>query len=410
MNRVIKWATDILHAAGGDPWSGMPNKVEASAGKVVTGRLPKEEPPAEETNWWRWLCATLVSAACSLQILNWTRADVTFTNPNYRPIEGLWDPTTNTAWLLEEGLPDVAFCESSIGGLTWAAYAAPNINGPRDAADDGAGTKAAVGSTWGDQIRFKTGAGVWTLWAGLPGPGKTFISIEHDGAGLWVAVDSTGAVYSSTGPAVPFAPVATPPGFGAIGTWARVMHSRHYAGEVDQYDPGNPIWIIVAPAGGPVPVFSTSTDGATWTAAAPLALPAGAFAYDRWAYSAAMRRWVAADMNANVYVSADNGTSWSAPVAIAVGFATPVTPSTIDVSCDRGSDVVLVICDGATNYEVWVSDDAGETFSRVWLPSGGAAFQPEYVVTWYGGGQFFIAINSTTGGVKPQIAYSLRMK
>ena len=45
------WATDATYAAGGDIWSGQPNKVEPLAGRIEEGYPPNEAPPASEHNW-----------------------------------------------------------------------------------------------------------------------------------------------------------------------------------------------------------------------------------------------------------------------------------------------------------------------------------------------------------------------
>lgn len=45
------WATDVNFPAGGDPWSGQPNKVTPSAGEVQVGFEPKQRPPAEFHNY-----------------------------------------------------------------------------------------------------------------------------------------------------------------------------------------------------------------------------------------------------------------------------------------------------------------------------------------------------------------------
>lgn len=45
------WATNANHAAGSDPWSGQPSKVEPSAGEKQVGFVPNMKPPAEWLNW-----------------------------------------------------------------------------------------------------------------------------------------------------------------------------------------------------------------------------------------------------------------------------------------------------------------------------------------------------------------------
>lgn len=45
------WATDPNFPAGTDPWSGQPNKVMPSGGRIAEGFDPLERPPAEWFNW-----------------------------------------------------------------------------------------------------------------------------------------------------------------------------------------------------------------------------------------------------------------------------------------------------------------------------------------------------------------------
>jgi len=45
------WATDVNHPAGSDDWSGQPNKVQPSAGKIAAGMQPDEDFFAEWFNW-----------------------------------------------------------------------------------------------------------------------------------------------------------------------------------------------------------------------------------------------------------------------------------------------------------------------------------------------------------------------
>jgi hypothetical protein len=45
------WADDDLYAAGGDPWSGQPNKVVPSAGRRAQGYIPEIKPAAANINY-----------------------------------------------------------------------------------------------------------------------------------------------------------------------------------------------------------------------------------------------------------------------------------------------------------------------------------------------------------------------
>jgi hypothetical protein len=51
LTRPSDWATDANYAAGAEPWSGEPTKVEPSAGRKQTGHIPSEILPADWLNY-----------------------------------------------------------------------------------------------------------------------------------------------------------------------------------------------------------------------------------------------------------------------------------------------------------------------------------------------------------------------
>lgn len=75
------WAENTNHAAGADPWSGQPCKVEPAAGKKLTGFVPAERPPAEHMNWLLNQTGLWARWASVLQVRNWRMGDFSGVTP-----------------------------------------------------------------------------------------------------------------------------------------------------------------------------------------------------------------------------------------------------------------------------------------------------------------------------------------
>ena len=80
----LPWATDDNFAAGGDAWSGDPNKVEPSAARTEEGWPPNVEPAASHFNYLVNKIGLLIDANANMAIRNWFPMEVAGT-----PLAGL---------------------------------------------------------------------------------------------------------------------------------------------------------------------------------------------------------------------------------------------------------------------------------------------------------------------------------
>lgn len=391
-----KWATNIFHAAGADPWSAQPTKAEPAAGKLATGRVPEERPPAEETNYWRSTVSRLVNVISSLRTGNFFQADTTGIDGVTAavPQSAYFDPSSEYFWVVAPG--GGGGCEDhwSQGGLVWNAAAPGGLWAalvlPRDCAIDvTTSARAVVFADAADTIHGSAAfwPGIWGLWAGLPGPALTFELVEHDWIGRFVFVTSLGAVYDSTDVLTPIAVAGTPPGFAAALPSA-IIHTHHAALDVWDRDTGNPLWMIVTPT-----EVSTAADGQNWTAAAlhnVTALTPRTLAYSKTSRKFGVIQGTAG--NARFWESVDNGATWGAGTVIDSAYGALAQGSSL--TCDGGGHWVAMLVDGIADARIYVSVDDGTTWERVYpeaswpVPLAAATFAFSTAV--YGQGRFQI--------------------
>lgn len=396
---IPRWATNALHAAGADPWSGQPNKVAPSAGKIATGRVPEERPPAEETNMWRWMMATILTACSSARAVNYSDGDTTgiptagiavgslLQHVEYDPATGFWGFVTDGA--------GANVCEEiySRGGIVWqndapigwggvnllaAGYGINPVTGLRSASFQAA-----------DQLFYTLAGypGLWAQWNGVGATGNTYSVHDTDAAGsLWVVYNATGATLDrQVSPIAGGPPVAcaTQPGFaGAVIT---LKHSRHAALEVDQYDAGNPLWLAITAT-----EVSTSVDGDNWLGAVPHGIPTPGYTVE---YSAHSRRWHAVNVGAGAlrhYYSDDDGANWNAGTVIDATLGVVQAR----LASDRFGALVCVAIDAVTaEARVYATVDDGVTWREVAMPASIAGNGGDTPLAGFGGGRFMVVLD-----------------
>lgn len=397
----MEWATNANHAAGADPWSGQPNKVEPAAGKIATGRIPEEPPPAEEYNWLTWAAALLLTSCGSLRTVNWLETDVTgLAAATGRVDVGSYDPARDTHWVLADDNPALIEQYEALGGLIWAPVVPALFAGWQalDCDTSDTGDRVAVFAGGNDRVYADTvAAPAWALWAGGFPAATQYNRVHHDQAGRWTFADSNSVLYTSTAPAVVIAAMTTPPGFAAAAP-ITIRHSHHPAALIHPSDPGNPVWMVLTPT-----EISTSANGVDWTAAAAHGIAAPATNRNSLAYSAYGAKWIVGTLVAGtpLVVSTDNGTSWAAgPTLGSTG-----VPANIEITCDNFGHWVIVTTNATPLTEVWASVDNGITWSQIHQPT---ALQ-QFHALWFGGGRFNLATSDAVGVGTYDFTTSLRM-
>ena len=383
----LDWATNATHAAGGDLWSSQPNKVEPTAGKIATGRIPEERPPAEETNWWRNAAAAWLRWASGVQPRNWHPADWSYIHTGLPP--GVW-PLLTTSIMLpgavcydagNRAFSAINLDGATIGtydsgrwfnpavtgyvpggqGLAWASeYTYKLINDPGvvwalgapatyvDIASDGAGTRIAVADdgTNSDLIARSVNYAAWAAQAPATA-GRDWSAVDHDGSGLWAIGADNGQIDTSP--------------TGATGTW-----TARASGLVTQIRPrcfrhsrdsANPYWIAMTAT-----TRARSADGITWNAGAH-GLPATPH---ELCYDALRQRWYVILGNGAVYYSANNGAGWG----LLATLTAPAGAPRYWIACDGQGGLVAGCSEytATTSYRLWASTDSGVTWAQVDLP------------------------------------------
>ena len=158
------WATDATYAAGGDIWSGQPNKVEPLAGRIEEGYVPDEAPPASEHNW------------IFSQLSKWVDRLATM---SLGFIQANWAAVTGGNW----GVPmsmgycdaDKAFWAIDEDGLTIFSFDR----------GDGANVAGGEGTAWNDESPIGTGS------PGAGGGGAAWVAagtlVDIDGSPFYAA-------------------------------------------------------------------------------------------------------------------------------------------------------------------------------------------------------------------------------
>jgi len=389
---VLKWATDVNFPAGADAWSSQPNKVEPSAAKVATGRIPEEPPPAEETNWWRSMVAAFIAHLVSLRLLNLS---------DYGQDVSAVAAAGATACACYDGEKFVLgtsggeTVESEPGGWVWEDTGGGGASGPNvgvgnivtSIASDLALTMVCCCDTGvGDEV-YHTVGGVWTPCTITGAPGLAWIKVECYGT-TWLISDdaATPSVYRSTNAAT-FSSVTVT---GLTTQYPMICASK---------DPDNDCWVILTAT----QCARSSDGGLTWTTAAHglnisggsdgTVMGANVITYDR-----ATSRFIVILGGASagdVAYSEDNGATWTT-VSSCVGWT-----GTGHVAIVASGDGEILAHLGNSGY--WASQDGGETWLRVYVstePSWIAGAWPSALA--FGGGKFLIHASqppSTTGAL-----------
>ena len=213
--KLPEWCTNTNHPAGGDPWSGQPNKVEPSAGKIATGRIPEELPPAEETNWYRNQIAEWINYIAGWRLSHWSLS-VCSSLVNLGETNSIcWDPVnrlfTCVVWDRSlGGANDISVYYSPSLGHSWynefsfgflpatigqsADVAASEVSGTRIlvAASISAANNVFRSTSLGAWAGVVAGSGTqrWSRVCWGPGPGSL---------GTFIVLDSiSGSAYYST--------------------------------------------------------------------------------------------------------------------------------------------------------------------------------------------------------------------
>lgn len=383
-----KWATNANHVAGA--WIGQPNKDEPSPAKLATGREPTERPVAEEFNWLHWGIALMLAACGSVRAINYLEADTAgmglVGGGHGSNGDAAYDPTTGFFGAATDGSGGGSANREvyADGGMTWAqntpwggafdtqaiGYDIDPATGLRTAGFNAADSLFYTANTW---------PGAWFAWSGIGATGQTWTYPSSDGNGLWVAWNNTlGTMWQTTDPtAVAIAVVTVDPGLAS--SPFDIVHSRHQALAVDQYDTGNPFWIAVNAT-----EITTSADGLTWTPSALHLVPVA----DGLCYTRSARRWHLFDGTAgnlqHVY-SDDNGTTWVPGTVINAGLGL----STVRAATDDYNQIVIAVMDAGTAY-LYASLDDGDTWERVPMPGNWTTVASPVVQVAYGGGRFAV--------------------
>jgi len=382
----LQWATDLLYPAGADPWSAQPNKIRPPDGKVATGRVPTELPPAPETNFWRWAVSQALEAASSVRPANLLEDSAALlTGPDFLVGElgsFYFDDILGIGrepWHCYIG-------SDTVGTITYIAVQQPGerqwgnawrVDDAGDPATDPTRPAAsrdgwlAVGlSSVVRMVRRTTYAGVWSTWAvGLPG-GYTVWQIACDHgpapADRWVVSSLDGAApYFAVGAAAPgnWTVAATPPAWTAVGGRLILRSSQHRPGDVWPTDPGNPVFLLAHPTNGEV---SRSVDGSVWSAVAAT-LPGAILDVAYGAWSSLWVAVAATNPASQIYLSRDNGATWSAEVVFAgSGIDLTAGGARVQIASDQAGTWTAILTDGASPPELWASVDDAVTWSRVY--------------------------------------------
>jgi len=402
----IPWATNANHAAGADPWSAQPNKIPPAAGKIATGRVPEELPPAEETNYVRSVTGELANRAAtqrlaSLGIVSDTLAAAGYTLAGIQ-IDYCWEGALSATTIAQyawgmgyQVAGNHEECQAANGWVWRQIFPGGVIPGavfPASIASHINGDRGMVGSGIVDAVYASPAPlAAWQAWGFGAALGLTWTQMECDkipAGDTWVIYDNNSAApHIALGHLLPFAPVAAPPGFAVSPCTLR--HSHHQAGDVYDSDAGNSVWMALTAT-----EISTSADGDTWLPAALHGLSAAPM-IDALAYSKAGSRWVTVlnKAAATIAYSDDNGLSWAeVTLKNPLGIDVTLGGGSARIACDGYGHWIVAYCDtaGANAVQLEASADNGETWHLIY-PEEQTALAPlwPHLALAYGGGRFY---------------------
>jgi hypothetical protein len=373
----FEWALNDNHAAGGDPWSGQPNKVAPPSGDIQTGWIPEELPPAEYANYHTNLLGSWTKWLRGIQVRNWLDADYALVSPgtDWTP-DGAYGRVLHVAGTRHFSAAD-KFGDEIIGeeGVRWTAQGSGagtlralviasgyTFGAHFDMACDHNGNRVFVGNPDATSQEFICYFDSITgTWSDQSARGAQFdeCCVAHDGVGTWVMGNNQGDMQYTSDP--------------SSGTWTLV--SAVYAGNTVHVvehtrDPDNSYFLAVAGLATNVRVLK-SVDGITWAVHDPGVIGPtnpGSLAYDR-----RTQRWIMSvrNVSGNLYYSDDHGLSWTRLAGV-----TPWAGSTAKkyLACDGNG--VWIVGEDLTVARAYYSLD-GLTWTRInypWQFRGGITF------------------------------------
>lgn len=361
-----------------------------------------------------------------MRMLNFQEADVSvLIGGDYGPGNGMYEPVAGVHIydfanaLVGPGQPNEVL--SLDGGLIWAGGVSPagitydlTPGGGCRSAHDNTGNRTIVNrlAPANHAIAHSPAWGAWDMtWGATAIPAMTPSAIAHDHSGLWVIADGTvggpGELKVSPGPGVALINPTVTPGFGGGSGPSVIGHTHHPAGHVYPDDPGNMCFVALN-----FLERSYSLDGQTWIAANPHGWAATPIDL---AYSAHGTRWIATLTDgANAFIATSDDNFVSAGKSLALGVAgCPITsgivnPAYFKIASDGFGDWVVGIMDPAGgDFELHVSWDNGDTWTRAYLPTAPVVTANSAMDIWYGGGRFVLWLDDPVAPGR-QVFISLR--
>jgi hypothetical protein len=378
MATKIPWATDANHPAGGNPWSGQPNKVIPSLGRWQQGWPPQLKLPSEHLNYLINLFGDWIDRVHSLQLHNWLKSTDNITaltwgqgaagveggavvggNGWFSAIDhdGFTILTRDMRLPLAPNLLGPLYWEdevndpASVGG--WVA-GAPGVLvdmaiDPSASAFGAGGPRMAVSASAAAQVIYSPTRNAWSITTPITG-GVLWGVVAH-GLGLtndWVIGGNGGEIETS-----PDAVAWTVRASGLAASPILCMEHNKEAGGTSRY---------VAMTATEV---TTSPDGITWTAAAHgLTSPPVALAYT--GPGLGHQRWVAILQNGtDIAWSDDQGATWTQGVGALTLWSTSGTLLKVSVASDGEGSLVATAKDTGSEEMAWASKDNGMSWQHI---------------------------------------------
>ena len=379
------WATDATYAAGGDAWSGQPNKVEPLAGRIEEGYVPDEAPPASEHNWIFSQLSKWVDrlATMSLGFIQANWAAVTGGNWGVPMSMGYCD-ADKAFWAIDEdGLTIFSFDRGDGANVAGGEGTAWNDESPLGTGSPGAGGGGAAWVAAGTLVDIDGSpfyATPWTKWLACSNSGvgqicgsltrgtwaqetpatggKNWGACVCDRTGEWIIGAHDGIIENAPGLAVPGALVfvarfASPSATAILRLGAARSASN----------PSNVDVMSIQAAAGPDPLLGYSSDNgdnwATWVSGW------GTTPFDV-AVNEDTGRWLIIDDAGVIHYSDSPQTDVWTAVATPLAKFVAIGATHARLACFRG--MWICIADDAagaasTQSGQWFSIDDGETWA-----------------------------------------------
>lgn len=382
------WASDALHPAGADPWSGAANKVDPPAARWTEGWHDELQPSAQHLNFLLNRFGIMVDRLNALGVLNWFEGRATgVTMPGANWVTGgtvdagkvafcgvffrAIDEDGNALYTVDFGFP---LATTWGGHADWEPESVLGV-------DPKTGPGWAAGATLVDIACARSGGG--SLGPGIavsnsaagqvaqsPGPGSWAASTPATGGVLWGACAAAiqgvteRYVIGGNGGEIESSPTGVGASFTARTSGlavAPILCMEHNDGPNGGYSR------FVALTG---TERSTSPDGVTWSAAAHgLTSPPRDLAYSHGYAGSPVSRWVAILENGtDVAVSDDQGLTWTQKTSVLSGWQGGTFKKAS--ICSDGFGTFVATMASNTGEMMWASLDYGETWTRVRVGPG----------------------------------------